>query len=270
MPAPRLHRRDRALGQKWCAAVSATALVWLLGCSGGAETPERGRDAVPAGEPLFVPEDLSNTELDGEGGLRLVAFTLEARATGLSLFAAVKNEGDTPACDPGMMTHFIDRSEQLVASAGARLYGGRLYRVGSEPNVVVSCVDPGQLAMAASTDLPESLVLEELGYLQHTFPAFTVDHLAAVEGDVTVGDVETISNDAGSVYTGTLRNGLDTPVSQPRVVIFPLSRAGRPLDMATSSASVTIPPGGVWPFETISVAEHGVAHAAFPAVTIPP
>jgi hypothetical protein len=250
--------------------VSAVALAWLLGCSGNAGTPERDVGAVPAGEPLFVPESLSNTELDGDGGLRLVAFTLEARATGLALFAAIRNDGDTPACDPGMMTHFIDRSEQLVASAGARLHGGRLYRVGSEPNVVVSCVDPGQLAMAASTDLPESLVLDELGYLQHTFPAFTVEHLAPVEGDITVGGVETISSDAGSVYTGTLQNGLDTPVSEPRVAIFPLSRAGRPLDMATSSASVTIPPGGAWPFETTSVVEPGVARVAYPAVAIPP
>jgi hypothetical protein len=245
-------------------------MVGLLGCSGAAQTSERGNDASPAGEPLFVPEGLENTELNGDGGLELIAFTLEARAAGLSLFAAVRNDGDTPACDPGMMTHFIDRSEQLVASAGARLYGGRLYRASSEPNVLVSCIDPGQIGMAASTDLPESVVLEELGRLQHTFPAFTLPQLAAVEGDLTVGDVEATRSDAGNVYSGTLQNGLDIPINEPHVAIFPLSRVGRPLDMATSSASIAIPPGGSWRFETTSVAEAGALFAAHALGAIPP
>ena len=53
------------------------------------------------------------------------------------------------------------------------------------------------------------------------------------------------------------------------VSVFPLNRVGRPLGVATSSATLDVPPGGAWTFETSTVDDPGVAYAAFAAATIP-
>ncbi|WP_159397261.1 FxLYD domain-containing protein [Sorangium cellulosum] len=216
-----------------------------------------------------MPEGLSNTELDGqEGGLTLVAFTLAQGATGPELYAAVRNDGETPACDPGMIVHFIDKAEQLVTTWGGGLRSGQLYQLSDGSGVIIPCVAPGEIAMAASTDLPGDIAIEELGYLKHEFPAFTVDVVPL--DAITVSGVETVRRGAGSAYTGTLENGLDVAVSDPEITVFPVNRVGRPLGVATSSAAADIPPGGTWTFETTTVDDLGVDHVVCPTVSAPP
>jgi hypothetical protein len=70
---------------------------------------------------------------------------------------------------------------------------------------------------------------------------------------------------AGTVYTGTLSNGLDVAVSDPSVTVFSVNRVGRPLGVAIATGTVQIPPGGSWAFETNTVDMPGADQAAYPA-----
>lgn len=226
-----------------------------------------GAAGAPGDDRLVVPEGLSNTTLDGQAGpLTLVAYTLVPGATGPSLYAAVRNDGPNPACEAGMTTFFFDKADQPVTDAATGLWMGRFYRSG--PGVVLSCVDPGQIAMAGSMGLPASIVIDELGSLKHRFPHFVVDGIQPIDG-LAVSGVATVMTGAGSAYTGTLTNGLDVAVSNPSVTIFPVNRVGRPLGMASSSATTDIPPGGSWTFQTSAVDDLGAGYVAYPAAAIP-
>lgn len=234
--------------------------------------PPSGEDAGDAGvvdesSLAFVPSGLRNTEVSGEGeGLTLIAFTLTRGATGLELYAAARNDGETPACSPGMLTYFYDRDEQQVAAVGNVLHNGRLYRLSDGSGVILDCVAPGQVAMLGSTGLPGHIALEEIAYLEHTFPAFTVD-VVPIE-PFAAEDVRVVPSDVGNVYTGTFTNVLDVVVTNPNVVVFPVNRAGRPLGMASSSAPIEIPPGGTWSFETSAVPDVGVDYVLYPAASL--
>ena len=190
---------------------------------------------------------------EGEVGvtLKLVAWTLVQGPTAAELYAAIRNDGNAPSCEAGMMTDFIDKAGQTVATVGTAVYSKQLYRL--DATTVISCIDPGQIAMSAATNLPAEVVIEELGSLTHTFPTFGgFDGLVPVAG-VTISQVATVAKGAGSAYTGTLSNGFDTPVSAPIVTIFPVNRVERPLGMATANSTTDIPPGGSWSFETSPV-----------------
>src|SRR6185503_3374273 len=154
---------------------------------------------------FFVPDGLANTNLDGDraGGLKLVAFTLVREAKGLSLYAAVKNGGDTPVCEAGMTTYFIDKTDQVVTSAGSALQSKQFYRL--EDGVIIRCIAPGQMAMSASTDLPGDIVIEKLVYLQHRFRAFMIDGIVPIEG-FDVSEVQVIARGDGKLYTGKVTN----------------------------------------------------------------
>ncbi|HEX6273280.1 MAG TPA: FxLYD domain-containing protein, partial [Polyangiaceae bacterium] len=216
----------------------------------------------------FVPDDLPNTEVNGEGGLTLTAFTLVAGATGPEFYAAVRNDGETPACEAGMRIDFFDEAGGLVTTAASALLSGRLYRIDDGSGTVITCVPPGEVAMTASTDLPESMVIDELGRLEHQFPAFQLD-VVPIEG-LTVSDVQPHTATGGTAFTGTVTNGLDVAASNPKVSVFPLNRVGRPLGVATSSAVLDVAPAGTWPFETTTVGEPGVDAAAYPTASITP
>ncbi len=226
-------------------------------------------DAVEAGDArAFVPEALPNTEAPGaEGGLTLVAFTLVRRDEGLDLYAAARNDGPTPICEPGMTTDFVDGDERLVGSAGTELYSGRYFRLEDGSGAILSCVPPGELAMGASLALPEAIVLEELAFLRHSFPAFIVPELVPVNA-LTLRDVEAVRTGAGTEYSGTFVNELELGVTNPRVVVFPLNRVGRPLGVASSQATLAVPPGGSFGFVTSTVGDSGAGHAAFPGASI--
>ena len=127
--------------------LAVVALALPLACSGGMA-------GAPGDDRLFVPEDLPNTPRAGEVGvtLKLVASTLVQGPTGAELYAAVRNDGNAPSCEAGMMTDFIDKAGQTVVSVGTALYSKQLYRL--DATTIISCIDPGQIAMAAATDLP--------------------------------------------------------------------------------------------------------------------
>jgi hypothetical protein len=248
------------------AICQAAVLVLVLACSCGGTKATTGSDGPSGDQRLFVPEGLPNTNVDGhDEGLTLIASTLVQETAGPALYAAVRNDMDTPACEAGMTTDFYDKAGERVTSAGSVLYSGRLYRLGD--GTIISCIDPGQVAMAASTDLPSSMVIDDLGALEHLFPAFIVQGITPIAG-LTTSDVRIVDTSAGRAYTGRLQNGLDVAVSAPRVMIFPLNRVGRPLGVATSQWSGSLAPGESWTFETSAVTDVGVDHAIFPSASI--
>ena len=208
---------------------------------------------------------IRDSDGDVPGGLTLVAFSLLQGETGPELYAAVRNDGPTPSCQAGMLTDFFDKSEQLVASVGSVLQTRQFYRTGS--GAIITCFDPGEVAMSVSRHLPESIVIAELGALQHAFPAFTVDGIVSVAG-LSISDVRVVAAVAGNVYTGRLDNGLPVSVSAPQVTIFPINRVGRPLSAATASAQTDVPPGSSWSFQTNAAALLGVEYAGYPAASI--
>lgn len=225
-----------------------------------------GGAAGPAGDDLLaVPPGLPSTNVNGaDDGLTLVAFTLAAGPAGAALYAAVRNDGARPACQPGMTIDFFDKTERQVTSAGAVLQCRRLYRL--DDGTILPCVAPGEIAMAAATGLPGDLVIDELGSLRHLFPSFTLEGLSATPG-LTVDDVRATPAGDETAYTGTVTNRLDVTATSPRVMVLPVNRAGRPLAVATARAPADLGPGDTWSFETDGVADAGADFAAFPAAS---
>ena len=191
---------------KFC-AVAAVALSLPLACSGGADHATGTGGSGPGGhggatttggasgsgnvggsggtagaagdDRLFVPEGLSNTNQSGaDVGLVLVAFTLVQGKAGPELYAAVRNDYVTPICNAGLITFFLDKADQIVSSDGAGFQGGRLYRL--TDGTIVSCLDPGEIAMTASTNLPAEIVIDQLGSLQHQLPGFILDGIVPI------------------------------------------------------------------------------------------
>ena len=247
------------------------ALVLPLGCSGntggsggaGGAGGAGGLSGAPGDDRPFVPEGLPNTPREGEVGvtLKLVAATLLQGPAGLEFYAAVRNDGNAPSCNAGMLTDFIDKAGQTVATVGTGLRSKQLYRL--DASAVLSCVDPGQIAMTDSTYLPPEIVIGELARMTHTFPTFGgFDGIVPLIG-LTVGQVEIVAKAGGGAYKGTLTNGLDLTASAPTVAIFPLNRVGRPLGMATAGTTSVVPSGGTWSFETIIVSDPGVDEVAY-------
>jgi len=235
--------------------------------AGAAGSGSGGQSALPTGDArAFVPEDLPNTPMDGQvaDGLTLIAFTLRQGASGLALYGAVKNERDTPACEGGMTTYFVDKAGQVVTSATSVLESAHFYR--RDTGEVIRCLAPGEIGMTGLTTLPQEIVLGELGSLQHAFPAFTVNDIIPVDA-LTVSDVKSVATGVGTLYAGTLKNGLDVTVIAPRVTVFPVNRVGRPLGMATTSAESELASGSSWSFETGNVDADGVAFTAFPSAS---
>jgi hypothetical protein len=232
------------------------------GSDGGGEVAGAAGD-----DQLFVPAGLPNLSGDGQDvGLTLVAFTLAEEPGGLRLYAAIENRSDTPSCQAGMSTDFYDKSGVLLTSTGSVLLSGRFYRM--TDGTLITCIDPGQVAMTASNPLPAGLAIDQLGHLEHLFPAFTVPGVVPVAG-LTVSDVHTAAAATGTAYTGTLGNGLDVTVTAPTATIFPVNRVGRPLGVATASGTSALPPGATWTFTTSAVADVGVAFVAYPTATLP-
>jgi hypothetical protein len=252
-------------------AIRAVAL-WALtlggeaGCSGSVTA---ARDAGLHGDDrLFVPEGLPNTNENGQDvGLALVAFTLAPGANGPSFYAAVQNVWSTPLCEAGMMLNFYDTAGQLVGSGASVLQSGRFYQLTDGSGAIIPCIDPGQIAMTGETDLPATIAIDQLGSVQHLFPSFNVD--VTPVGGLTVTGVEAIASGQGTAYTGTVVNDLASTLNDPSVAIFPVNRVGRPLGMATASAPGSLPPGGMWTFQTDAVDDPGVDQVAYATGTLP-
>jgi len=255
-------------------AGGATGSAGLGGASGapGGAAGQGGAAGIDAGldgdDRLFVPEDLPNTNQNGQDvGLVLIAFTLVPGATGPSFYAAVQNVWPTPLCEAGMMIAFYDRGGQLMGTAASVLQSGRFYQVNDGSGAIIPCVDPGQIAMTGETDLPDTIAIDQLGSLQHLFPSFNLD--VTPVGGLTVTGVEAIASGQGTAYSGTVVNDLGSTLSGPSVAIFPVNRVGRPLGMATASAPTDLAPGETWTFQTDAVDDPGVDRGAYATGSVP-
>jgi hypothetical protein len=235
-------------------------LTFPLACSGD----PKEADARQADDSLIAPEGLEVTpHASGCGKLSLSALTLREGPSNTELYAALKNDGATPACSPAFSVNVIDKAEQSLAMGVGGLLVRHFYELANGSGTIAACVAPGDVTMIAISDLPADIALADVGRVEYwcNFWALEVVPIAGF----SIGEVQTIARDAGVAYTGELANGFDVPVSEPSVAVFPLNRVGRPLGVAFGRGSSELPPGGSWSFETDVVGEAGVAQAAYPA-----
>lgn len=217
---------------------------------------------VGTAEAAFEPPDLPNVPLDSVAGtLTLFASTLKPGASGLELYAGVRNEGAFPLCGAALQLEIFGQEDQQLGTVSAAVQSGRVYRL-PDSETTISCVAPGQTAMAAATSLPEGLLLEDIKSLGHRFPAFQINDAVPLPGP-SVTQLEAFSAGGDTAYRGTVTNTSDKAMTEVSVSVFALNSAGRPLAVATSAATTTIAPGGTWDFETSAVAERGADQLAF-------
>lgn len=243
----------------------AAAAIFPLACSGGADpgdgTPSPGDDA------LIVPEGLTVTALPGGNGvLDVTALTLQTGANNLELYVALKNNGDTPACHAAVSVELFDQAEQSLAAGISGLLTTHFYRLTDGSDTIAACVGPGDVTMAAITDFPADVALEDVASIVYRCPYFALD-VVPIAG-LSVTDVKSVAGDGGTAYTGALFNGFDLAVNNPSVTVFPVNRVGRPLGSAIANGSVEIMPGGDWSFATNTVDVHGAGQAAYPAAAL--
>lgn len=221
-------------------------------------------DGDAGDDALIVPEGLSVTALAGGNGvLELIAFTLREGASSTEAYAALRNVGDIPACSAAVSIELFDTTEQSLAAGIGGLLTQHFYRLTDGSGSIAACVAPGEVTMAAITDLPADIAIEDVGYVVYRCPYFALDG-APIAG-LSISQLTSIRGSAGTAYSGTLLNELDVAVSNPSVTVFPVNRVGRPLGVATGSGTVEVPPGGKWTFETNAVGVAGVDHFAYPA-----
>lgn len=246
------------------------AVLLLLACSGSGGSPTQsngGMGGSTGDATLIVPEGLNVMALPGGNGvLDVVALTLRKGPSSTELYAALRNHGDTPACHAALSVELYDKAEQALATGISGLLTSHFYRVTDGSGTIAACVGPGDVTMAAVTDLPADIAVEDVGYVVYRCPYFALD-VVPIAG-LSVSEVKSRTGGAGTAYTGTLVNGLDLPVNNPSVTVFPVNRAGRPLGMAIGSGTVEIPPGGSWAFETSTVDTAGADQVAYPAAAL--
>jgi len=236
--------------------------------AGAAGTGGSAGRTQPGDDLAFVPEALPTMERNAEGGLTLVALTLVPGPRGPELYAAVRNEGESPACQAGMTVDFKDDEGQVVATAAGILVSGRFYRLEGGAGVVISCVAPEQVAMTAMTAPADRFVIDGLGSLEYAFPAHTVADIVPVAG-LSVSEVQSVMTASGNAFMGTVSNDFSETLSAPKVTLFPLNRVGRPLGVATSNAIVDLAAGDSASFQTPSFNRTGAGYAAFATATYP-
>jgi hypothetical protein len=232
-------------------------LLLPAACSG--EAKERGE-----GDASIVPEGLDVTALPGGNGVfNVIGLTLRPGPSHGELYVALRNDGQTPACSPAFSVELFDKAEQSVAAAVGGLLVRRFYRLTDGSDTIAACVAPGEVTMVAITDLPADMVIEDVSRVVYWCNYWVLD---VVPGEgISIADVRTVAGAAGVAYAGTVVNGFDVPVSSPSVAIFPVNHVGRPLGVALGRGTAPVPPGGSWEFETSTVSDAGVAHAAYPA-----
>jgi hypothetical protein len=222
-------------------------------CSGGTEDHA---------ERIF-PDELSVTALAGGNGvLDLIALTLRKGPSGTELYAALKNNGERPACDAALAVELFDKAEQSIAAGIGALWTQHFYRLTDGSGSIAACAGPGDVTMASLTDLPVDIAIDDVGTVVYRCPYFALD-VEPIAG-LSLDHVTSVTRGTGSAYTGRFLNSLDVAVSNPSVAIFPVNRVGRPLGVATGSGTNEIPPGGSWAFETNSVDARAVDYVAYP------
>ena len=217
-----------------------------------------------AADALIVPVGLDVIALEGGNGvLDVIALTLRAGLSAKEVYAALRNDGDVPACSAGISVQLFDESGQSLAASITGLFSNNLYRLTDGSGTIVSCIAPGEIAMGAITDLPADLVIDGVRSVVYRTPYFALD-VVPVGGHLNVSGLKAVPTNGGTAYTGKVVNGLDFAVSGPAVTVFPVNCAGRPLGVAMGSGSDDIAPRGTWSFQTSAVDMAGVDAVAYP------
>ena len=239
------------------------AVLMVLACSSDT-TAMSGAGGDSDEDALIVPEGLAVTALAGGNGvLDAIALTLRDGPSGPAVYAALRNDGEVPACSAAFSLELFDESEHSLAAGIGGLLTQHFYRLTDGSGSIAACVGPGEVTMVAVTDFATDVAIEDVAHVVYRSPYFALD-VVPIDG-LTISQVERVTRGAGAAYTGTLVNGLDVAVSSPSVTVFPVNRVGRPLGIAIASGTVELPPGGRWAFETNTVAALGVDHVAYPA-----
>lgn len=230
------------------------------------ETCDKWLDGT-SGESMFEPPNVPNVSLDpiGDGSLTLYSSTFRSGPNGLELYAGICNDSGATLCGVALQVEFYDQADELIGIASGAVQSGRLYRFSESP-YPISCVAPGQTAMAALTSLPVGLALANLKSVGHRFPAFVINDAAPLAG-VSVTQVDAFETAGGIAFRGIVTNNSDSPMKDPEVSVFPITEGGRPVGNVSSTATVEIPPGGTWAFETSTVVQAGAKQVAFAAAT---
>jgi hypothetical protein len=230
---------------------------------------ETDSDVQTGEDARIVPAGLTVTALEGGNGvLDVVALTLRKGANSTEIYAALENDGDIPACTAAFSVELFDTRRQSLAAGIGGLLTQHFYRLKDGSGSIAACVAPGDVTIAAVTDLPPDIAVADVGTVVYRCPYYALD-VVPIDG-LSIDGVKRVARSAGTAYTGTLVNELDVSVSAPSVTIFPLNRVGRPLGMATSSSTRSILPHASWSFETDSVDAPAADYAAYPAGAIDP
>jgi hypothetical protein len=212
------------------------------------------------------------TNLSGEEtGFDVVAFTLSAGLQGPELHAALRNDRDVSACDGAASFELFDQQGVSLGSWIGGLFSETLFRRSDGMGGLVACIEPGGIALVALPDLPHDLPLEQVGTALYQLNYFdrSILPFELVEVDaIGVTGVAVVEQDDGSVFTGTLENGLEVPMGAAAVTIFALSAVGRPLGSASTTSSADLAAGESWIFETAPLVDAGEDYAAFPSGSV--
>jgi hypothetical protein len=238
------------------------ALLCALACSGGVTQ----HDSPESDEPLIVPAGvIVSARPATNSAFGVVALTLREGASGAELFAAVRNDGKVPACNPSFSVELLDQDQQTLALGISGLMMQHFYRLTDGSRTIAGCAAPGEVTMVSITNLSLDTALADVRQVVYSSSYWLLD-VAAIDG-IRVTEVRPALSSTGVAYTGVLSNGLDVPLGNPSVAIFPLTSVGRPLGVAFGSGTALVPPGGSWRFETNTVSDPGADYAAFPTTS---
>ncbi|HKO46566.1 MAG TPA: hypothetical protein VJV79_02515 [Polyangiaceae bacterium] len=217
-----------------------------------------------ADDALVVPAGIAMTPRPGiNSTFSMVALTLLPGADGVDLYAAVRNDGKTLACNPSFSVELRDQDEQTVGTGINGLMSRRFYRFKDGSGTIASCVAPGDVTMVAMQGLSLDVPIEAVHSALYQSNYWGNLDLDAIDG-VGLSNVKAVADSAGVAYTGALTNGLEVDLSDPTVAVFPLNAAGRPLGVAYGGSSVVLPPCGTWDFQTNALSDVGVSYDAYP------
>ena len=193
-----------------------------LGATGGA-------DAGAGSDGAFVPEDLPVTNLSGEeSGFNVIASTLARGSAGPELYAALENDRDISGCSGSVSFELFDYEGQLHRFLGRGAVQRRVVsarRWHGRPRLVRR---PGpQSHGRGRRSAHRSLAIADVGAIVYQLTYFDRSilpfGLIAVD-TLAVTNVESSMQGDGSVFTGTLENGLDVPIKGATVAIFPSTK----------------------------------------------
>ena len=243
------------LAKSLVALVPLAALL-LVACS----------DDAPPSAPLIVPEGIEVSAHVGNNSVfSAKALTIREGSDGPELYAAVRNDGDTAGCNAAFSVTLYDKDEQQLGTGVSGLMLRRFYRYVSMDGTeqVVGCVLPGDITMVAIRSLSMDAPIEAVRRVEYSSQYWTLPDLVPIAG-VSVSEVKAVNRSGGVAYTGALVNGLDMPLSNPTVAVYPLSSVGRPLGVAYGAAALDVAPGSSWNFETSTVSPAGASFDAYP------